>query len=159
MQNMNCGDLIFVQGKSPVAKTIEAVDGKWSHVAIAASKTHIFESQGLQLSRFAPFYFDEGTYEVIPLNLSEIQQNQARQILIQLSGVGYDWGAVFGIGVRKLLHKNWFGLWNNPKEFYCSEVADIFLYGMGLIEDDEYLGDYSPNELYGIVRSKFCNGQ
>lgn len=57
---MRAGDIIFVRGDSIISTAIKLLDkGKFTHVAMAVSLTHILEAQYFATVRITPFYFKD----------------------------------------------------------------------------------------------------
>jgi hypothetical protein len=148
------GDLIFVRGNSLTGKLIEEFDGYFSHVCVslAPNNNRILEAQGMVRSRIVPFYFDD--YEIVELNLSDEQKELALKVGIQLCGFKYDYARIVGIGLEDLFNFKIHNFMDNPNKYTCFELVDLFLYGIGWIEDEEYLGDMKINEFYKFVKSK-----
>ncbi|KQX69217.1 hypothetical protein [Paenibacillus sp. Root444D2] len=153
---MAIGDLIFVRGHYLINKAIEFFDGEFSHVCVSLSDSNnkILEAQGMTRSRIVPFYFDD--YEVVELNLTQEQKDLVLKVAIQLTNFGYDYLQIVGIAIQDILKFRKPYFMNSPNKLICSELTDLFLYGIGWLDDDIYLGDCTVNEFYRKVKSKLA---
>jgi hypothetical protein len=150
---MQAGDIIFVRGgNSPISSLIRLLDGEFSHCCIAVSPTQILEAQRFIKSRITDLYFKEGNYVVVDLGLSQEQREIVKQIAPSLTGYDYDYVQVIGFFFEKLLNINIDQYFDSDDKFVCSELVDIILYYIGFIDEEEYVGDHTPNELYRFLK-------
>ncbi len=153
---MAIGDLIFVRGHNLINKAIEFFDGEFSHccVSLTDSNNRILEAQGMTRSRIVPFYFED--YEIVELNLTQEQRDVVLKVAIQLTDYGYDYLQILGIMLKDIFKFKKPYFMNNPNKLICSELTDLFLYGVGWLKDEEFLGDCSVNEFYRKVKGKLA---
>lgn len=149
---IKAGDIIFVRGKSPIARLVQWFDGEFNHVAIAMSHDKILEAQGGTRSRITDFYFDD--YEVIDLQLTDEERDRVVHLGIELVGKRYDYVQIIGYVLRKIFKINEHKF-NSPKNLICSELVYIILKELGKIPPQDNLIDATPNELYRYLKSKF----
>lgn len=153
---MAIGDLIFIRSYSPLGRVIEAFDGYYSHCCVSLSPTNniILESKGMMRSRVVPFYFHNTEYEIVKLGLNDDQKELALKVGVQLCGYRYDYWQIIGILLKDIFNFKKPYFMNNPNRFICSELTDLFLYGAGWLDDEDFLGDSTVNEFYRKVKSK-----
>lgn len=138
---MKAGDIVFVRGTSIISKIIRLFDkGKFSHVAIAISETHVIETNWNMRSKIVEFYYED--YEVVSLALTDSQRQRVPVIASKFVGKWYDYIQVIGYIFNSRL--------NNPRHLICSELVYNILSEVGYI-NDEKLRDITPNELYKIL--------
>lgn len=148
--NMQCGDIIFVKGNSPLEKIIEYFDGDFSHCCIALSDQVILEAQYGTKSRITPFYFND--YEIVNLGLSDEQRQRVLEMGVNLVGHRYDLLEICSIFLRDAFDKN-LKINNSPNNYICSELVEILLQEVGVVPNDKKLRDCTPNELYRYLKS------
>lgn len=152
---MEIGDIIFINGKSPISKIIRFFDGgKFSHVAIAVSSTHIVESQYFTRVRITPMNYQN--YEIVRIDLNDIQKEQLIKDSIQLTGRWYDYIQIVWYLFKKLFHLNPKSIWNSPNNLICSELVALLLINVGFLKITDYpnLLDKTPFELYEFLTNK-----
>lgn len=138
---MKAGDLIFVKGDSIISKAIRLFDkGRFSHVAIAVSDTHVLETNWNMRSRIVECSYTD--FEVVSLPLSEDQRIRVIVEAKLLEGVPYDYIQILFLMFSSRL--------NNPRYFICSELVYTVLKNVGYPIDNS-LRDSTPNELYGAL--------
>lgn len=144
---MRAGDIIFVRGKSPLSKIIRFFDkGKYSHVAIAISQTHIIEAQYFTKVRVVENYYKD--YDILDLNLSENERSRVAVEGIQYVGKYYDYFQALWYSLRYVFNLETSQIWNSPNSMICSELIDLLLYDVGVVREHKYIGNLTPNELY-----------
>jgi hypothetical protein len=144
---MKAGDIIFVRGSGFIARAIEKVDeGSFSHVAIAVSDTHILEAQGGRKSGIVPFNYHN--YEVVDLNLLEVQKKMIQKIAPTLTGRGYDYVQILEYIINKFFHTR-ISL-NNPHFYICSELVQLVLEKIGVLPKEMNVVDLTPNKLHDV---------
>lgn len=135
---MKAGDLVFVRGTSLISKIVRFFDkGKFSHVAMAVNENEVIESNWNMKSRIVKFHYTD--YELVTLNLTDIQRQRIPAIASKLEGRWYDYIQVIAYIFNSRL--------NNPRHLICSELVYNILSEVGYI-NDESLRDITPNELY-----------
>lgn len=138
---MKAGDLIFVKGDSIISKAIRLFDkGRFSHVAIAVSDTHVLETNWNMKSRIVECSYTD--FEVVSLPLTEDQRIRIVVEAKLLEGVPYDYIQILFLMFSSRL--------NNPRHFICSELVYTVLKNVGY-QIDNSLRDSTPNELYGAL--------
>lgn len=141
---MKPGDIIFVRGNSIISKAVRLFDkGRFSHVAVAVSDTHVIETNWNMRSRIVPFYYED--FELVRLDLTEKQRMMVPVAAKKLEGRFYDYLQILGI----LL----FSRVNSPRYLICSELVYYVLKGVGYLTD-ERLQDATPNELYTALTAE-----
>jgi len=135
---MKAGDIVFVRGNSIVSKVIRLFDkGRFSHVAIAVSDTHVLETNWNMTSRIVEFSYTD--FELVRLELTDEQRRRVPAIAKSLEGRMYDYLQVLAFIFKSRL--------NNPRYFICSELVYYVLSHIGY-PMTEGLEDATPNELY-----------
>jgi hypothetical protein len=139
---MKAGDIVFVRGKTPISTIVRWFDeGDFSHVAVAVSPTHIIEAEYRTKIRISKMEYDD--YEIVPLELSDLQRDILVHLAIQLVGIMYDFLSIIGIIFNKR--------WNLPQAKICTEVVVALLLGIGYLDKEIFL---KPNELYRFLTKK-----
>lgn len=152
MKKFQCGDLLFVRGKSFISKMINLFDGTYSHVCIALSDKVVLEAQYFTKTRIIPIYFDD--YEVVDLGLTNEQRDKILKLGINLVGKYYDYGQILGILLQKLFHLKQ-RKFNNPNHMICSELITYLLLHVGYIQSTDEIDKFlelTPNELYSYLK-------
>lgn len=135
---MRAGDVVFVRGNSIISKLIRLFDkGRFSHVAIAVSDTHVIETNWNMKSRIVEFKYKD--FELVRLPLTEDQRIRVAVEAKMLEGVPYDYIQILFLMFSSRL--------NNPRHFICSELVYTVLRNVGYLNDTS-LRDSTPNELY-----------
>jgi hypothetical protein len=148
---MKTGDVVFVSGSTIVSRLIKYFDsGRFSHVALCVSSSHVFEAQYLTKTDIVPFHFTD--YEIVKMNLTEKQKNDLICYIEKFRGRNYDYVRFLGHMLKLIFKLDLKGILNLKNNLICSEI-DILLYLVGAIPQDEYLGDKSPNQLYHYLKS------
>lgn len=138
---MRAGDVVFVRGNSIVSKAIRFFDkGRFSHVAIAVSDTHVIETNWNMRSKIVEFYYDD--YEIVELPLTDEQRVRVIVEAKLLEGIPYDYLQILFLMFASRL--------NNPRYFICSELVYTILKNVGYLTDTS-LRDSTPNEMYGAL--------
>ncbi|MDQ0976604.1 hypothetical protein QFZ31_006656 [Neobacillus niacini] len=138
---MKAGDIIFVRGTGIISRLVRFFDkGKFSHVAIAVSDTHVIEADWYMRSNIVEFHYED--YEIVSLNLTDNQRQHIPLTAIKYEGKMYDYIQVLGYIFKSRL--------NNPRHLICSELVYNILSEVGYINDAS-LRDITPNELYEIL--------
>lgn len=138
---MKAGDIVFVRGTSLISKLVRLFDnGEFSHVAIAVSDSEVIETNWNMKSKIVKFHYKD--YEIITLNLTEVQRQRVPVIARSLEGKWYDYLQVISYIFKSRL--------NNPRHLICSELVYNILSEVGYVNDDSLL-DITPNELYAIL--------
>lgn len=138
---MRAGDIIFVQGTSLISRLVRLVDkGKFSHVAIAVSETHVIETNWNMKSKIVEFHYED--FELVRLQLSDNQRDSVPAIALNYEGKWYDYLQVLSYIFQSRL--------NNPRHLICSELVYNVLSEVGYVNDELY-SDVTPNELYEIL--------
>jgi hypothetical protein len=150
---MKPGDIVFVNGRTPISWLIRVIDGgPYSHVAVAVSDTHIIEAKYLTKVRIS--YMDYEDIEIIDLGLNDKQRDQIVHSSIRLVGRWYDYLQIVWYFFDKLFKLDSKGIWNSKNNLICSELVDYLLYEIGYISNDIFLGDVTPSELYNFLKCK-----
>lgn len=151
MSIMKAGDVIFIWDDSLLSKLIRYFDGKgkFSHCVIMVSDTEVLEAQYSTKSHIIPFSYDN--YEIVDLGLSDTQRKRVQELSHTLTGHRYDFIQIISYLIRDIFRK--FRIINNPKNYICSEIVEILLQEVGVIQNDKNLRDMSPNELYKYLKS------
>jgi hypothetical protein len=149
------GDLIFIRGKGLIPRGIELFDGHYSHVCISMSPNNnkVLQAQGMMRSGIVPLDFSE-EHDIVNLRLTDRQKSLIYPVAIQLCNFRYDYGAVAGIALDSIFGTKLRKIFNSSSRYYCSELVDTFLWAIGWLEDEEYISDITPNELYRYVYRK-----
>ncbi|WP_161513222.1 YiiX/YebB-like N1pC/P60 family cysteine hydrolase [Bacillus sp. AIIW2] len=148
---MMAGDIVFVNGNTPISRIVKLIDGgRFSHVAVAVSETHIIEAQYFTKVRITPLKYRD--FEVVSVNLSDEQRDKIVHLGIQLVGKWYDYLQVFWYFFNKLLSLDFRGVWNSKNNLICSELVDRLLSQVGYIPENLFLGDVTPSELYEYLK-------
>lgn len=145
------GDIVFVRGNSLISKLIRLFDkGRFSHVAIFVSETHIIEAEYNTKVRIVPFSYKD--YEIVHLNLARYEQSHIKRLARRFIGKQYDYVQIF-----RLLIELRFGLKlfsrNTPKQVVCSELVGYFLEELGKV--DKGTANLAPNQLYDLLKLKY----
>lgn len=140
---MKAGDIVFVRGNSIVSKMVRLFDkGRFSHVAIAVSATHVIETNWNMTSKIVEFKYTD--FEVVRIDLTDSQRSRVPAVAKVLEGRMYDYLQVLAIIFKSRV--------NNPRYFICSELVYYVLKDIGYFTDDT-LRDATPNELYKHLTS------
>jgi hypothetical protein len=153
MKKFQCGDLLFVRGKSFISKMVNLFDGEFSHCCIALSDKVVLEAQYFTKTRITPIYFDD--YEVVNLGLTNEQRDKILKLGVNLVGEYYDYGQILGILLQKLFHLKQ-RKFNNPNHMICSELITYLLLHVGYIQSTDEIDKFlelTPNELYFYLKS------
>lgn len=146
------GDIIFVRGTSIISKIIRFFDkGKFSHVCIAISDTHILEAQYFKKVSIKPFYYGRKQIEIIDLEMDEEQKRKAISVGLSLTGIWYDYIQLFYYVFKKIFKLNGRNFLNNPNNLICSELVNQLLLATGYIAPHEKVEDLTPNQLYNYL--------
>lgn len=138
---MRAGDIIFVQGSSPISRLVRLFDkGKFSHVAIAVSETHVIETNWNMKSKIVEFHYED--FELVRLQLSDNQRKIVPAVALKYEGKWYDYLQIISYIFQSRL--------NNPRHLICSELVYNILSEVGYVEDGLSI-DVTPNELYKIL--------
>lgn len=141
---MKAGDIVFVKGHSIVSKVVTAFDkGKYSHVAIAVSPTHICEAMWNSQVRIVPLEYTD--YQIIHVPMSAGQQQLVVQSAIQHCGASYDFRTILSLMLKGNVKDS------NANAYICSELVISILEDAGRWEGTEFM---TPNQLYKEVRHK-----
>lgn len=150
---MQAGDILFVRGKSLLSRIIRWFDqGDFSHVAIAVSDTHILEAQYFTRSRIVENYFED--YDIVRFPLDEADRIHLKFMIDSghYQGVWYDYAQIIWYMIERFikffLKLDMRNPFNNPNHMICSEIVLEILCDLNYADEDEYLGDITPNELY-----------
>jgi len=151
---IKAGDIIFVRGTSIISKIIRFFDaGKFSHVCIAISDTHILEAQYFRRVAIKPFYYGRKEIEVIDLGLDEEQKRKTIQVGLSLTGIWYDYLQLFYYVLKKIFRLKGRNFLNNPNNLICSELISQILLAIGFISPHEKVQDLTPNQLYNFLNN------
>lgn len=156
---MKRGDIVFVQGKGLISRMIRYVDeGKYSHVAVAASSHKVIEADIDTKVAVREFYPEEyNVVDVIDLGLSRQKRMDVYNASLRMIGVRYDYPQLIWYVLRKFLGLKGRNKLNNPRNYICSELVFLVLEEAGILKE---LGiqetarrgiDLTPNELYDLV--------
>lgn len=141
---MKAGDLIFVRGNSIISKAVRFFDpGRFSHVAIAVSPTHVIETNWNMRSRIVEFSYED--FELVRLNLSDRQREQIPAAARELEGRFYDYLQILAYIFKSRV--------NNPRFLICSELVYRTLLAVGFAVPSEY-EDATPNEMYAFFKAR-----
>lgn len=145
---MKAGDIIFVRGNSPLSKIVRFFDkGRFSHVAIAVSETHVLEANWNMRTRIREMKYED--YEIVDLHLDEEERDQIVHEGIQMIGRWYDYSQIIWYVFAKLFTLKGRNKLNNPKNLICSELVFYLLFIVGRLESNKNLNaDITPNQLY-----------
>jgi hypothetical protein len=148
------GDIIFVRGNSIISKIIRFFDtGRFSHVCIAVSNTHILEAQYLNRVEIKPFYYGKKEIEIVDLGLNEDQKLKVISVGLSLTGTWYDYTQLFYYVFKKIFKLEGRNFLNNPNNLICSELINQILIKNGYIEKHEQVEDLTPNQLYNFLKN------
>jgi hypothetical protein len=149
---MKTGDIIFVRGHSPLSKIIRFFDkGRFSHVAIAVSETHIFEADWYTKAVIKPFHFDD--FEIVDLEFTKEEMEIIVHGAIQLTGKWYDYWQIPWYIIKKLFNLKGKNRFNNPNMLICSEAVFDLLEKTNKIVSAKGLDiDVTPNQFYKIIK-------
>lgn len=147
---LKAGDIIFVRGSSPLSKIVRYFDkGRFSHVAIAVSETHIFEADWYTRATIREFHFQDNEYEIVDLGLTKEERDVIVHHSINLVGKWYDFPQIAWYIGKKLMNLKGRNKLNSPNMLICSEAVYLFLEETGRIPCANDLNvDVTPNELY-----------
>ncbi|MBK1611807.1 YiiX/YebB-like N1pC/P60 family cysteine hydrolase [Bacillus cereus] len=156
---MRQGDVVFLQGKSFISKAVRFFDkGKFSHVAIAMSNTHILEADFDTRVAIVPFDKNEfNIIEVIDLGLNKDERSRVVAMGSKMVGKKYDYMQIIWYMISKLLRLKGKNRFNNPNSYICSELVFAVLEEAGILEElcikDGSRGiDMTPNQLYDFIK-------
>lgn len=157
---IKAGDIVFVRNDNWLTtKLITFFDrGRFSHVCIATSDTHVIEAQYGTKARIIPFYYGQDEYEVIDLNLSEEEANKVVDVALNMTGKWYDYPQLIGYAIKKIFNLKSKNLFNNPNNWICSELVYNMLVSIGKISPNEEVFDLTPNQLYNFLEN-MCKSQ
>jgi hypothetical protein len=135
---METGDVVFVRGSTWISRIIRFFDkGEFTHVALAISNDRIIEAQYNIRSRVKKLSYK--SYEVVPMNLTEVQKKKLVSIISKYEGKSYDFPLAFSMVT------GWLRI-DNPNYLICTELDIDMLKEAGVL--DPYLADMKPNEFY-----------
>ncbi|HDR7263654.1 YiiX/YebB-like N1pC/P60 family cysteine hydrolase [Bacillus sp. CH_203] len=156
---MRQGDVVFLQGKSFISKAVRFFDkGKFSHVAIAMSNTHILEADFDTRVAIVPFDKNEfNIIEVIDLELNKDERSRVVAMGSKMVGKKYDYMQIVWYMISKLLRLKGKNRFNNPNSYICSELVFAVLEEAGILDElcikDGSRGlDMTPNQLYDFIK-------
>lgn len=156
---IHAGEIIFVKNNGLFSNLIRYFDkGRFSHVCIATSNTHVIEAQYGTKARIIPFYYGQDEYVVMNLNLTEEEINKVVDVALTMTGKWYDYPQIIGYALRKIFGLKSKNLFNNPNNWICSELVYHMLVSIGKIDKDETLNDLTPNQLYNFLQN-LCKSQ
>jgi hypothetical protein len=156
---IKAGDIIFVKNNGIFSSLIRFFDkGRFSHVCIATSDTHVIEAQYGTKARIIPFYYGKDEYVVIDLNLSKEETKRVVEVALEMTGTWYDYTQILGYAVKKIFKLKSKNLFNNPNNWICSELVYHMLVSIGKINPQEQLDDLTPNQLYNFLEN-LCKSQ
>lgn len=144
---MQTGDILLIKGKGILSSAVRFVDkGKYTHVAIALTETKILEAQYFTRSRIISNPYKD--YDIIRLDLSNVDKQDILKLAVELSGSWYDYKKIIGILLRKP--------WDNPNTMICSELIGIMLYHLGYEQELslEYMASLTPHTLHEYLIQK-----
>jgi hypothetical protein len=145
---MKAGDIIFVRGKSPLARIVRYFDkGEFSHVCIAVSETHVLEANWNMRTRIREMKYED--YEIVDLELDEYERDEVVHEGIKLIGKWYDYPQITWYMMNKFLSWGSKNKFNSPVNLICSEVIFYILFRIGRIQSNTDINaDITPNQLY-----------
>ncbi|HHB2481335.1 TPA: YiiX/YebB-like N1pC/P60 family cysteine hydrolase [Bacillus cereus] len=156
---MKQGDIVFLQGKSIISKAVRFFDkGKFSHVAIAMSGTHILEADFDTRVSVVPLDRSEfNIVEVIDLGLNKDERSRVVDIGRKLVGKRYDYMQIVWYIISKIFRLKGKNRFNNPNNFICSELVFTVLEEADILEEMCIKGgsrgvDMTPNQLYDFIK-------
>lgn len=150
---MRTGDIVFVNGKTPTSWLVRKIDGgPFSHVAVAVSNTHILEAQYFTKVRISEMKYTD--YEVIDLGLSDEQRDKIVHLGIELVGRWYDYPQILWYFLNHFIKLDAKKIWNSKNNLICSELVDYLLFQVGYLDEDVFLGNVTPKELYDFLKRK-----
>lgn len=157
---MMIGDIVFMQGKSIVSKTIRLFDrGQYSHVAIAVTSEKVIEADVYKRVSISQIKISKySKIECVSLDMSYGQRINIAHKAQEYLGVKYDYKQLLWYGLRKIFRLKGKNRLNNPNNLICSELVFIVLNELGILEDlgiresVKYGEDLTPNELYDLVK-------
>ena len=157
---IKAGDVIFVKNNNWLTtKLITFFDrGRFSHVCIATSDTHVIEAQYGTKARIIPFYYGQDEYVVIDLNLSKEETEKVLGVALSMTGKWYDYPQLIGYAIKKIFGLKSKNLFNNPNNWICSELVYHMLVAIGKVKVGEEIGDLTPNQLYNFLHN-LCKSQ
>lgn len=148
---MQPGDIVFINGQTPLSQIVRWVDGgPFSHVAVAVGSDQIIEAQYFTKVRITEMPYEN--YEVIPMNFNHEEKDRIIHKAIELVGRWYDYKQVAWYFLDSLFALNAKNIWNSKNNLICSELVDILLREVGIIPHSGMLGDITPNELYNFLK-------
>lgn len=141
---------------NPFANAIRWYDGggKYTHVAIAVSPSHIAEATwygGVEIREM--HYWDEEV-EVIDLGITQGQRFDVVQTVFDFIGQPYDYLQLVGFFTKRWVDKDM--TLNNPSQQICSELVGRILYRNNLVCDIGIVSNMTPHALYEYVVSLPC---
>lgn len=157
---IKAGDVIFVKNNNWLTtKLITFFDnGRFSHVCIATSDTHVIEAQYGTKARIIPFYYGQDEYVVLDLNLSKEETEKVLSVALSMTGKWYDYPQLIGYVFKKIFRLKGNNIFNNPNNWICSELVYHILLSIGKIKPSEELDDLTPNQLYNFLHN-MCKSQ
>lgn len=156
---IKAGNIIFVKNNGIFSNIIRYFDkGRFSHVCIATSDSHVIEAQYGTKARIIPFYYGQDEYVVIDLNLSKEETDKVVGIALTMTGKWYDYPQIIGFAIKKIFGLKSKNLFNNPNNWICSELVYHMLVSIGKINSKEQLNDLTPNQLYNFLEN-LCKSQ
>lgn len=139
---MQAGDLVFVRGNSPISYLVRLFDkGKFSHIAVAVSPTHIIEAEYSTKVRISKMEYED--FEIVDLGLTKEQRDAITHEAIQCVGQWYDYLQILGYVFSPKT------FWGSPNSFICSELAYKLLNSVGIKIGNEFT---KPNEMYNLLK-------
>jgi uncharacterized protein YycO len=153
---ISAGDIIFVRNNNWFTTNLITFfdKGRFSHVAIAVSDTHVVEAQWGTKVRIIPFYYGQDEYAVVDLGLTQEEREKVSDIALTMTGKWYDYPQLFGYAFKKILgKKNGRNIFNNPNNWICSELVYYMLVSIGKIKQEDTLNDLTPNQLYNFLKN------
>jgi hypothetical protein len=156
---IKAGDIIFVKSNGFFSDLIRFFDkGRFSHVCIATSDTHVIEAQYGTKARIIPFYYGQDEYVVVDLNLKKEEAGKIVEVALEMTGKWYDYPQIIGYAIKKIFGLKSKNLFNNPNNWICSELVYHMLVAIGKISHEEQLEDLTPNQLYNFLHN-LCKSQ
>lgn len=153
---IKAGDIIFVRNNNWLtSRLITFFDkGRFSHVCVAISNTHVVEAQYGTKVRIVPFYYGQDQYVVMDLGLNEKEASKVKDVALTMTGKWYDYPQLIGYAFKKFFgYKKGTTLFNNPNNWICSELVYHMLVSIGKINHKEELHDLTPNQLYNFLHN------
>ena len=150
---MRAGDIVFINGGSPVSKIVRMIDGgPFSHVAVAVSGTHIIEAQYFTKVKISEMKYKD--FEVVDLGLTDEQRDEIVHLAIEMIGRWYDYLQILWYFLSHFFKMDAKKIWNSKNNLICSELVDYLLFQVGYLENDIFLGNVTPKELYYFLKKK-----